>query len=600
MFDYLLNLIKLKWLFGHNHDTDYELSPIMTRQELIKYIRKSKNIKLDVNDDFTKISEDISITSDNLIGINLELYEALKKILPKYESKKNKFYKKFGPSPKFTFEDYINSKIPKPLQDVKMISHNFQISKPISEFNKNNVTLMEFNQNFKQGKNSMDMCGISKKMLFLLSPKHKQKLIDKFNLIYNNYDTNFKHSIGSITFIHKNGNADQVSSFRPIVSISNCLNHFHRILSSRITNYLISNDYFDKETQKGGISCSLYPVFEQIYKVKSCINSAYKKNKTATVIFLDISDAFGSLELSKLKKVMEEYYFPNEIIDYVMNFYNNLELYSKNTDSEKTIEWCKFNGNRGLIQGCSMSPILFSMIISHILSILNKKYKNTHGYEYVNNMRILFTAFVDDICLIANNNEDAKQVYDDLKQILLFFGLELNIKKSAVMIINQTNTNIDNIPVVKSYKYLGTIINDDGNNTSSYNKLVNNILRFLIRIDNKKISNDEKIDMFNKIMLPIIQKSLLTLYDLDVKDKVRIASIVKQFLTKWNYQGDLQLFTNFNQVLNDSKDSIIINLAKEEKNNVFIDENLNNFMVSTNIKFSYDDIQDINFNQIKI
>ena len=113
---------------------------------------------------------------------------------------------------------------------------------------------------------------------------------------------------------------------------------------------------------------------------------------------------------------IQKYHVAEELINYIKTYYDTFEYYMKAGSSyTKPIKW-----TTGLIQGCPLSPILFIMVINYVLKYLNDKYQNDHGFS-VKNGKVLFTAYVDDLCLICKDAASNEMIMKELSDILLTF-----------------------------------------------------------------------------------------------------------------------------------------------------------------------------------
>ena len=99
------------------------------------------------------------------------------------------------------------------------------------------------------------------------------------------------------------------------MAIPNILNLFHRILKNRLYDYLMANHYLNKTIQKGGIVGQKYPIFKQFFKIKNVLKDANLKKKSCVVLFLDITDAFGSIKLDRLYQILTLLQF-HQMIDF--------------------------------------------------------------------------------------------------------------------------------------------------------------------------------------------------------------------------------------------------------------------------------------------
>ncbi|GFO22537.1 endonuclease-reverse transcriptase [Plakobranchus ocellatus] len=121
---------------------------------------------------------------------------------------------------------------------------------------------------------------------------------------------------------------------------------------------------------------------------------------------------------------------------------------------------------RGVGQGYVLSPDLFSLNSEIIMRNLENHAGIKVGGQNINNLR-----YADDTVLIAENKEDLQKLLNIVEEESKKKGLELNSKKTEVMVISrkQESPKCDNIFIIevklkqtKKIKYLGTIISNNG------------------------------------------------------------------------------------------------------------------------------------------
>jgi hypothetical protein len=169
-----------------------------------------------------------------------------------------------------------------------------------------------------------------------------------------------------------------------------------------------------------------YGIFEQIYKVKSVIKDANKNDQKCAVLFLDIKAAFDNIDRKAVYYIMEHYGVDKDVINYVKNFYDNLDYYI--AAYGKTTELRQWKN--GLIQGCSLSPLLFTMCMNYVLDYINKTSLNSNGYQFhKSTSKLLTLAYMDDVAVTCNSFESLNEVYEDIKECFEEIGLKLNNKK---------------------------------------------------------------------------------------------------------------------------------------------------------------------------
>jgi hypothetical protein len=95
-----------------------------------------------------------------------------------------------------------------------------------------------------------------------------------------------------------------------------------------------------------------------------------------------------------------------------------------------------FKSNRGLRQGCPMSPLLFIMVMEG-LSLALKKAKDEgyiSGIKVSRMIRILHLLFVDDILIMTRATLSEWEVIQDILQnFCCASGLIINVQKSVIL-----------------------------------------------------------------------------------------------------------------------------------------------------------------------
>lgn len=537
---------------------DYTFLEFFSSSDLVSYIQDIKPQRLNYETLANKL-KDVNIENNNLIPITIELYERAKEVSDApsptpvaKRSMKHICYIK----PKFDADTFINDfnavTEQKALPDI--VNYEVKHENKVA-YVKSKITIDDFNEAFKQATMNKDMIGVSKKLLSICPDNLKVRMVNSFNQLYTNPELISNISFGKTSFIYKVSSKEPtntIKAFRQIITIPNAVNHMHRILALRLSDYLLNNNYMDTNIQKGFVNGQKNSIFEQVYKIKSIIKDANKNKKELCIMFIDISNAFPSLKIDRLVYVLQKYNVDNDFITYIQNYYKNFQFYAETYAwKTKLLKW-----NRGLLQGCPLSPILFITALNYILKHIDSKYNKDCGFS-VGNVNLLLTAFADDLCVVTKDITTMKTVFNDLKTCLSSLGLEINPKKCGLMHINPTlSEEIPEIPLIHEYKYLGQILYSDG--IISFKQFSSEVWKRCFTIDVKKVSKEEKIKIFNVSCLTWIQKRLLILYDLDLVQKRKISFIVNSFYTKWSVdKKEVELFASVKDIINHSKDEVI-------------------------------------------
>ena len=167
---------------------------------------------------------------------------------------------------------------------------------------------------------------------------------------------------------------------------------------------------------------------ENIRLIDSLITYTASKNIPGLLFFLDFEKAFDTLEWSFIRKVLIRYGFGESLINWVNIFYNNIESCILNNG------WISnyFSPERGVRQGCPLSPYLFILSVE-ILADAIRKNTDITGIS-INNNQIKISQYADDTTLILNGSEKslttAIRIIEKFSKIS---GLRLNNEKTKAL-----------------------------------------------------------------------------------------------------------------------------------------------------------------------
>ena len=567
MFSFIQNL------FYYNSENNYKnleqikehIVNTKTKEEFLDQLMKNSYKKLNLNDqNYHKLIKNYDIENNHLLFLENDLYNALQKVLKYHEYVKsnNPLTKnKFRVNPKFSKNDF--EKYHEPTESNHETNSNVNLELKIEEslfkFNNDEITVTEFNENFKEKKQTIDMFGITKLMLSDLSDLSKQQIVNKYNEILQQPELCAEYNIGRNFFMYKaqkKGKVDDLKSFRQVIAIPVAVSHFHRIMAIRMNDYLVKNKYIDTTIQKAGISDLKLGMFEQIIKLKNIIKDANKNSKPLCVMYIDVSDAFPSMKIDNVCHVLKKYNVPDNIISYIKCYYQDFKYYSGTKDwSSDITKW-----NKGLLQGCPMSPILFVTVINYILKYLQNKYDNA-SYKINNEKKALFLAYMDDIAITTQSLSSMKYLYSELEQIFKDFGLFINKNKTKLMLVNCKNEFDIGIEVVNKYKYLGQEMLSNGDSYSCLLNLLYMLRQKLSWVDKLNITKEEKLGHLTSKILPIVQRKLSILYDINFEDKLNILRLIKTYSLKWSQEDiEINVAINLKEIFANTSDEILQNL----------------------------------------
>ena len=143
------------------------------------------------------------------------------------------------------------------------------------------------------------------------------------------------------------------------------------------------------------------------------------------------------------------------------------------TDSSVTVHLHKKSEkiriNRGVRQGDTISPKLFTATVESIFRRLNWENKGVKiDGEFLSNLR-----FADDIFLCTESPQEIQQMLHELSDESRRMGLKMNIAKTKVMVVDNTPINVNNVLIENGLRVLGTTLQPQGKEPGQTNTTKN-------------------------------------------------------------------------------------------------------------------------------
>lgn len=184
-----------------------------------------------------------------------------------------------------------------------------------------------------------------------------------------------------------------------------------------------------------------------------------RKRGKLYVAFIDYRKAFDSVNRDKLFEILKKQGVSTKMIRIIQGIYKIVGVIVR-YGAEITN---RINCPLGVRQGCLLSPLLFSMLITEVaIKVANK---GRAGYQFVPGMKeIYLLLFADDIVLIGTTPMGLQNQLNSLREASEELGLEVNLSKTKVMVFRKGGFlgkrekwfyGREKIEVVNNYKYLG-------------------------------------------------------------------------------------------------------------------------------------------------
>lgn len=325
-------------------------------------------------------------------------------------------------------------------------------------------------------------CGPEGVNLFMLNYLPFKAKIVLLLAINQSFERNFpkKWSEFRITLLPKKSDPKTPADFRPI----SIVNTFQKIRSKLILLHLekwsISNKIFNNNQH--GFRKS-YSSMEPILK----ISLEKIKNPGPTFVkFIDVKKAYDSVPTHILFKTLLTLGVPQSIVLAIREHYNN--AYAIPIMNGFTCQPVKVE--RGLRQGCCLSPILYNLYTNIILNHINDKYKS-------NLIKNPIIAFADDIVILHSSKAKIGEIYSDLLTILSKLGLSVNESKNVDITFGQEYPT-------KKTRYLGTFFESENSSVLIYEECEKVINSYTSVFANIPLSFHSKKIIINSIICPKI------------------------------------------------------------------------------------------------
>jgi len=183
-----------------------------------------------------------------------------------------------------------------------------------------------------------------------------------------------------------------------------------------------------------------------------------RKAKKLYLCFVDYQKAFDRVKHDKLQEIMEKAGIPELERRLIINLYwRQCASVRWNGDISRDV-----NVERGIRQGCVISPLLFNLYSEFMI---REAMEDVEGIAF-NCINITDLRYADDAVLLADKRKKMQKMIDKLNDTCKEYGMEINVKKTKVMIINNTKTSVgtqhvimlNGVPLeqVTRFKYLGS------------------------------------------------------------------------------------------------------------------------------------------------
>ena len=285
----------------------------------------------------------------------------------------------------------------------------------------------------------------------------KKPLIDCINFSYDSGElcTTQKQGVMCLIFKGKGLNRELISNWRPI----SLINFDYKLIAKTLSMKLLS--CISKCIGPGQFAFIKGRRISDMLREIDDITEFGKFNKTGSIILsLDYAKAFDTLSLDSIIKALDHFGFGEKFIKWI----NILLLDRKSCIRNGGHLSDFFDMQRGVRQGCPISPLLFILTVEILAKNIRRDERIKGIHIPGSNRSIKILSYADDTTLFLKDLMDFREILSKIKSFSEATGLHLNKSKSNAMYISQTDqkdTFKYGIKFVNRLKILGVLFSNE-------------------------------------------------------------------------------------------------------------------------------------------
>ncbi|XP_019641511.1 PREDICTED: uncharacterized protein LOC109482994 [Branchiostoma belcheri] len=219
--------------------------------------------------------------------------------------------------------------------------------------------------------------------------------------------TSWKRAEGC--FIPKEVDSSVINQFRTISLLCVECKIYFSVLARRLVTYITENQYIDTSVQKGGIP-GFSGCLEHTGVLTQVIREAKANKSDLTVVWLDLANAYGSIPHGLIQVALDHYHVPASVKGMVTSYFGGIQLRFRTADF--TTQWQ--NLEKGIVTGCTISPILFIMGMNLLIDAAATKAKGPRMNSGSRQPPI--RGFMDDITLTTVTHVEARWMVAEIER----------------------------------------------------------------------------------------------------------------------------------------------------------------------------------------
>lgn len=295
-------------------------------------------------------------------------------------------------------------------------------------------------------------------------------LTQVINFVLDGGFTPSSYKCGRIVLVPKDPSLDRglPQSWRPIT----LLNVDYKILASLVaTRFREVLPYIISPYQ----TCSVLgrSIFSSLSMIRDLLAYINARSQSGAVVSLDQAKAFDRVFHCYIIGVLRAFGFPSSFVRVFQVLYSNLtsDLIVNGHIS------AAFPVNRGVRQGCPLSPMIFVLCLDPLLRRLQCD-ASIHGFTLPNGQTIVGSAYADDITLFLRDKASLDEAFRVLDVYSVVSGAKVNASKSRALAVGGFCEPLTNgIAYYPSIRILGVFFDGAGVSSENWPNVVDHIQR---------------------------------------------------------------------------------------------------------------------------
>eukprot|EP00253_Pinus_taeda_P010347 PITA_10347 len=174
-------------------------------------------------------------------------------------------------------------------------------------------------------------------------------------------------------------------------------------------------------------------IHEAIGVAQEVLHSVKKKRQKGVILKIDLSKAYDRINWLYLRLLLTRLGFNHSFISWIMGCISNVSFAVLINGAASAF----FKSQRGLRQGCPLSPLLFLLVAEGLSRLIHsaRRSNKIKGIEVAINLYISHLLFVDDILIFSNGSHNELKEFKDIFDLFMKAnGMLINSGKSQVCV----------------------------------------------------------------------------------------------------------------------------------------------------------------------